>query len=282
MPNILIIIPLAFNIVAIVFSPFGLAVSPTCSSHAVNNPACGIQFTTPQTIAFTATGYSYQVSQAAIGCETLRLQSGNTFVNSTLVVQNSLATELERLPLFGAVFSFTAGLGQGVRADALSTQLSTYVLKTDSNGQLLIANTAATGFNPTFYPVTTTQGATLLAQYNSLQQQQKTAQQLSQECKTASQALLIITFDATDIATLFIGAVMTSGAIAALSTFALKSGGSFIIFLISSLGLIWLILSGLGFATWATIPNPIGSILYSVLTLMFAIGMIEELGSIIP
>lgn len=270
------VIPLAFQIIAIIFSPVGLSLSTACSVNPFNNPNCGIIFTTPQAIAFTPTGYSYQVAQAAQNCSAIQI-GGVTLANAPL-----LGT-LDKLPLIGGVLNYIIGLIQGVSTSFNSALLHGYVLTNTPQGEY-ISSPVPIGsdvFQNQPYLTNSTQGQEIVTAYNALEQQTIDSQQIANSCLKSSQALLIITYDPNDIMLLFISAVVTAGVIAALSTVVLNAGAAFIIFKVGSLSLIYLILTALAFPTWATIPSPFGSTLYALLTLGFALGMISDTGGIL-
>lgn len=275
MTSNLIVIPLAFQFLAIIFSPVGLAVSTSCSVNAFNNPACGIQFTGATAIAFTANGYSYQIAQDAQNCSSINIEGVN--VNTAIVG----GFNLESLPLISNIFNFFAGLGQTVRADLFATQQGQFILQNSTNGLVIANNNQLVNGGLVFYPVTSPTGAAYLAQYNQLEQQKVNTNNTANECYKGATALLIISTNiSNDVVALFLGVVFTSAAVAAIASVITNAGGTLVIFTVSSLGLIYLILSAIAFPTWATIPQPFGSTFYLLVTLAFALGVIEEIGSI--
>lgn len=275
MVNNYIVIPLAFQIIAIIFSPVGLALSTACNVNPFNNPDCGVIFTSQQSIAFTATGYSYVVAQAAQNCSQLQI-NGVTMANIPI-----LGT-IAQLPILGGALNYIIGLIQGVRTSFDSVLLHGYTITNSPQGEY-ISSPVPIGndvFQNQPYLVNSTQGQEIVAQYNVIDQQAINSQQLANACLKGSQALFIISFNPQDILLLFISAVATAAAISAVSSTVLNAGGALIIFKVSSLSLIYLILTGLAFPTWAIIPSPFGSTLYAFLTLGFALGTIGDVGSI--
>lgn len=100
-------------------------------------------------------------------------------------------------------------------------------------------------------------------------------------CLAASGSIiLVVSYSGTDVILLFIGAILTAAGVAVLSSVVLNAGGALIIFNSMSLGLIYLMLTAFGYATWATIPQPFGSFLYIINTLIFALGLVESVGGI--
>lgn len=277
-----IIIPLACQILAIIFSPTGLAVSPQCSSNYVNNPQCGIQFTSAESFSLTTTGYTYNVPEAQQQCSNMTV-NGISFGSGFTGNIAQFAGAASKIPFIGTgvadFIDFFVGLGQQTRANVLQTQANNYFIQNTASG-INIGDTSQIGTAQYIVPINSSLGQQRLAAYNSLQNQIGNTNTLVNACKKASGNILTITFDAQDISTLFIGAVITAGAVASLTSIVLNAGGTFTVFTIASLGLIWLILSALAFPTWAIIPRPFGSSLYALVTLGFALGMIGELGSI--
>jgi len=92
--------------------------------------------------------------------------------------------------------------------------------------------------------------------------------------------LLVFHYTGTDFVFLLIGAVVSSAAIAALAGISFvgsgqNSAGTYIVFMISSMSLLWLILSSFAYPTFAEMPPVIGGAIYTVLTFLYAIGMLD-------
>jgi hypothetical protein len=284
MASNLIILPLAFQFLAIIFSPIGLAVSTQCSVNPFNNPACGVQFSTTASVAFTTNGYSYQIAQDAQNCSDVNIAGvsigqvfGNPFNNGV---------NIENIPGLSNILNFFVGLGQTVRADLFATQQGQFILQNTTNGLVIANNNQLVNGGLVFYSVTSPQGAAYLAQYNQLEQQKVQTNNVANACYKGATALLIVSTNiSNDAIALFIGVVFTAAAISAVTAIAIgasgmNAGGTLIIFTTSSLGLIYLILSAIAFPTWATIPQPFGSTLYVLMTLAFALGVVDQIGAV--
>lgn len=254
MSNNLLIIPLAFMVMAVIFSPIGVSINPSCSvnplqtsclgdrpsivnnpncqTNEFNNPSCAIsvQFLNNVSVAFTPQGYSYQAAASKQLCESVK-------INGVSITQIPILGTLTQLPILGNIADFFIGLGQAIQQTVVNSITGTNTISSPTPDACLAA---------------------------------------------AGSIILLISFTGQDILLLFVGAVFTAAAVAALSSLVLNAGGAVIIFETMSLGLIFLILTALGYATWATIPSPFGSFIYTIVTLSFALGMITEVRGVLP
>lgn len=256
----LTLLPLAFMVLAVIFSPIGVSLNPACSvnplqnsclgaqNSIINNPACqvnpinnpscaqSVQFLTNATVAFTPSGYSYNAAAQKQSCESVQ-------IGGTTITQIPGLGTLSQLPVIGNVIDFMIGLGQYIQQNIINTFTGGI---TAPNIQTIYANNG-----------------------------------IVQNCISASTSiLLVVSFQGSDIILLFVGAVLTAAAVAVLSSVVLNAGGALIIFNAMSLALIYLILTAFGYATWATIPSPFGSFLYIINSLAFALGIVESVGGI--
>ena len=99
-------------------------------------------------------------------------------------------------------------------------------------------------------------------------------------CSQQSGNILVFHYTGQDLVFLLIGVIMASGAIAALTGISFigngqNSAGTYIVFMISSLGLLWLVLSSFALPTFTQMPVIIGGTLWTFLTVMYAFGMID-------
>lgn len=261
--NQLVVIPIAFAVLAVIFSPIGISLNPQCSVNPlqqscigqaesiINNPNCqtdyinnancaaSVQFLTNASIAFTPQGYSYIAAAQKQQCESVTL-------NGATITQTPVLGTLSQLPVLGNIVDFFVGLGQWMQSAVMANF--------NQNQNNILTNT------------------------NSIPNPASTAQ----NCLAAATSIILnVSFQGSDIILLFVGAVLTAAAIAALSSIVLNAGGAIIIFKATALGLIFLVLTALGYATWATIPAPFGSFIYLIVTLVFALGIISDVSTVL-
>ena len=277
-----IIIPLACQVLAVIFSPIGFAVTQQCSSNFLNNPQCGVQFTTREALSLTTSGYTYNVPEAQQQCSNLTIDGislGSGFTGNIA----QFAGAVSKIPFIGTLISdpldWLIAQGQQVKANTLQIQANNYFIQNTVSG-INIGDTSQIGTAQYIVPINSSLGQQRLAAYNNLQNQIGNTNTIINACKKASGNIITISFDAGDTAMLFIGAVLTAGGVAALTSIALNAGGTFTVFTVTSLGLIWLILAALANPAWMLIPRPFGSTLEALVNLGFALGIIGELGSI--
>jgi hypothetical protein len=257
---------MAFMVMAVIFSPIGVQINPACSQNPlssgcispvdsiISNPNCqtnfvnnincssSVYFLTNASIAFTPSGYSYTIAAQKQQCESLQ-------INGVAINQVPILGNLVQLPVLGNIADFTIALGQWSQQYFAT-----------------LANTLAQA-------VTNNPTVTIVPVPNN-------SQTIASCTAAASNVILTVSFSGQDIILLFIGAVITSAAVAALTSILLNAGGTIIIFNAMSLTLIFIVLTALGYATWVSIPSPFGSFLYTINTLVFALGIINEAGAI--
>lgn len=93
---------------------------------------------------------------------------------------------------------------------------------------------------------------------------------------------LVFHYSGADLITLLIGVILTSAGIAIIAGIALPLVGGglnpaavYIGFMISSLGLLWLVLTSFAYPTFVEMPTIIGGTIYMLLTLTYAISILD-------
>lgn len=105
-------------------------------------------------------------------------------------------------------------------------------------------------------------------------------QQVASTCSSQVGNILIFNYTGTDLVFLLIGVVVTSAGIAAIAGISTIAGGensagTYIVFMVSALALFWIVLSSFALPTFSQMPVVIGGTLWTLLTAMYAFGMIE-------
>jgi hypothetical protein len=106
------------------------------------------------------------------------------------------------------------------------------------------------------------------------------AQAVGTTCQQQLGNIMVFNYTGHDFILQLIGVVVSAGAISAIAGLSVlgsgeNSAGTYLLFMLSSLSLLWLVLSAFAYPTFIQMPTLIGTTIYTFLTLIYAFGMID-------